>query len=145
MILKLFFCLLISSSSFAQSNKVAMDNLLIISDKNYCLNNTKKDFKNISDYFNLNEKSIVTIAGLEVQESSLNYPSVSILNKGEAVAKEIVKNDPKKYNLKEISQNPIKNSYIIKNNIDFRLDEAAGVVMNKISNQYKGLSFKKRA
>ena len=131
---------LISFNALAQN--LPMDNLIMLSEKNYCYNSSKSDFRNLIDYFNINDKSIPVITGFVSKAVSINYPTVKIKKSGTEIAKELFKEDPKKYTEQDLTATSIQNIYTITNSIDLWFEQPAGVLANRISNQYNGLVFK---
>lgn len=133
-------------TSFVSLNALAqnlqMDNLIMLTEKNYCYNSFKLDFRNIIDYFEMNEKSVPVIAGFVSKAVSINYPTVKLKKSGIDTAREIFKKDPKKYTEKDLTANPIQNIHTINNSIDLWFSEPPGVLANRISNQYNGIIFK---
>ena len=136
----LIFTSFVSLNTLAQN--LPMDNLIMLTDKNYCYNSFKSDFRNIIDYFEMNEKSVPVVAGFVSKAVSINYPTVKVKKSGIDTAKELFKEDPKKYTQQDLTANPIKNIYAITNSIDLWFSESPGVLANRISSQYNGLVFK---
>jgi hypothetical protein len=131
---------LLSLNALAQN--LPMDNLIVLTPQNYCYNSSKSDFRNIIDYFSMNEKSVPVVAGFLSKAISINYPTIKVKKSGLDTAKELFKEDPKKYTEQDLTANPIQNIYTITNSIDLWFEEPAGVLANRISNQYNGIVFK---
>lgn len=142
---KILILLSLTLPLYAAAQTVSLDNLFALDKNNYCLNISQGKYKNIYEAFNLNDKSLPMVAGLKVQNMAINYPTVSVVNSGAQLAQDLAKSDSKKYSEKDLSANPIKDTYAIFNSIDLRFSESPGELMNKLSNAYTGLNFKTEA